>query len=119
MEELKKAVDLLKPLSEAAAAGLTWRTGKLESLAFPLNSLEESVPMEDPIKKSFNELKDLASTGKLDYGKPVKKPDTASSQDDLVRDSIEELKRLLVSKSEMTPTPFIIIKHIRGRSRCC
>ena len=69
MEELK-TVDLLKSSSEAAAAGLTGRTGKLESLAFLLNPLEASPAVEDLIKKSFNELKGSStSTGRLDYNK--------------------------------------------------
>ena len=99
-------MNLLKSSYEAAAAGLTsiGRTGKL---AFPsgLNSLEA---LEDPIKKSLNELKDLlTSTGRLDCGNPVKESIDVTGQDSSVRDSIEELKRLLVSqpKSGMTSQP--------------
>ena len=106
MEELKRTVNLLKSSSEAAAAGLMsiGRTGKL---AFPsgLNSIEAS---EDPIKKSLNELKGLLiSTGKLDCGNPVKKSIAVTSQGSSVRDSIKELKRLLVSqpKSGTTSQP--------------
>ena len=106
MEELKRTVNLLKPSSEAAAAGLT-SIGRPGKLAFPsgLNSLEA---LEDPIKKPLNELKELlASTGRLDCGNPVKESIAVTSQDSSVRDSIEELKRLLMSqpKSGTTSQP--------------
>lgn len=89
-------MDLLKSLSEATAAGLTGRTGK--RLAFPLNSLEASTPVEDPIKKSSDELKNLP-TSRLDYKIPTKKPTATSSKDNWIGGSIEGLKKLLISKS--------------------
>ena len=94
MEELKTSLDLLKSSSEAAAARLTGRTGR--RLVPPPNSLEVSTPVEGLIKKPIDELKTLL-TSRLDYTEPIKEPIAASSQDNLVRNSVGESKKLLMS----------------------
>ena len=94
MEELKTSLDLLKSSSEAAAARHTGRTGR--RLVPPPNSLEASTPVEDLITKPIDELKALL-TSRLDYTEPIKEPIAASSQDNLVRNAVEESKKLLMS----------------------